>query len=144
MKHELNTEITIDAPAETVWEILTDLGRYPEWNPFVTSSLGTPKVGETLVNRLEPPDGRAMTFKPKVTVVEEGRVFEWIGRLGLPGLFDGRHRFEVHQTHGGSVFKQQEYVSGILVRLLRKTLDDNTVRGFEAMNLALKERAESR
>ena len=144
MKHELYTEITIDAPPEAVWAILTDLDRYEDWNPFVTSSSGTPSVGERLVNRLEPPGGKAMTFKPTVTAVEEGRVFEWLGRLGLPGIFDGRHRFEVHAADTGTLFRQEEYFNGILVPFLRTSLDDSTVRGFEAMNEALKERAETR
>ena len=34
-----------------------------------------------------------MTFKPRVTVVEPGRRLEWLGTMGIPGLFDGRHSF---------------------------------------------------
>lgn len=144
MKYELHSEIAIDAPPETVWEILIDLEHYAEWNPFVVSSIGTPQVGESLVNRLEPPGGKAMTFKPRVTVVEDAKIFEWVGHLVLPGLFDGRHRFEIQATDTGTLFRQDEFFSGLLVRMLRKSLDDNTLRGFEAMNLALKQRAEAR
>lgn len=42
---ELRTEIEIKAPPEKVWEILTDLARYPEWNPFFHHAVGTLKVG---------------------------------------------------------------------------------------------------
>ncbi len=35
-----------------------------------------------------------------------------------------------------------EYFNGILVRLLRKSLDTDTREGFEAMNRGLKARAE--
>ena len=143
MKHELRTEIEIDAAPEVVWEILVDLGRYEEWNPFITSSSGEARVGGTLVNRLEPPDAKAMTFKPKVTAVDEGKAFEWLGHLVVPGLFDGRHRFEVHAAGSGTLFRQDEYFSGILVRPMRKSLEGSTRRGFEAMNRALKERAEA-
>ena len=143
MKHELRTEITIDAPPERVWEILMDLEHYPEWNPFVTSARGTPEVGQRLVNRLEEPSGRAMTIKPTVTARDEGAVFEWLGHLGVRGVFDGRHRFEVRPADGGTHFRQDEYFSGVLVRPLRKSLDTGTLRGFEVMNQALKERAEA-
>lgn len=85
-----------------------------------------------------------MTFRPTVTVVENERVFEWLGHLGIPGIFDGRHRFEIEPTPKGSRFSQSEVFTGLLVRLFRKTLDTQTVRGFEASNRAIKERAEAR
>ena len=51
MRHQLHTEVVIDAPPEAVWDILTDLHRYPDWNPFVVSSEGSVEVGAKLVNR---------------------------------------------------------------------------------------------
>ena len=143
MHHELHTEIDIDAAPEKVWQVLVDLDRYPEWNPFITSSVGTPEVGETLVNRMDPPDGKALTFKPEVTVVDDGKTFEWLGRLGLPGVFDGRHRFEIEASATGTRLTQRESFDGVLVRFFRKSLDTNTKSGFEALNVALKARAES-
>jgi hypothetical protein len=143
MHHELHTEIDIDATPEVVWQVLTDLDRYSEWNPFITSSVGKPEVGNKLVNRMEPPGGKAITFKPQVTVVEDGKSFEWLGKLGFSGVFDGRHRFEVEASPSGTKFIQSESLDGILVRFLRKSLDTQTVSGFEAMNVALKARAEA-
>jgi hypothetical protein len=141
MHHELHTEINIDAPPEIVWEILTDLG---QWNPFITSSVGQPEVGEKLINRMEPPGGKAMTFKPRVTVIEDAKTFEWLGKLGFSGVFDGRHRFELVLTPtGGTRLVQAESLDGVLVRFLRKSLDTQTVQGFELMNAALKTRAEA-
>jgi hypothetical protein len=143
MKHELRTEIDIEATRETVWAILTDLGAYAEWNPFITSSQGTVAVGERLVNRMEPPGGKEATFKPTVTVVESADTFEWLGRLVLHGVFDGRHRFELESTSTGTHLTHGEHFSGALARFLRKSLDTQTVAGFEAMNAALKTRAET-
>lgn len=144
MHYDLRTDIEIDAPPETVWAVLTDLASYPEWNPFVVSSQGIPAVGERLTNRLQPPGGRAMTFRPTVTAVETGQVFEWLGSLGFPGVFDGRHRFEIEPTPTGSRLTQSEAFSGVLVRFMRKSLDTQTLEGFRAMNSALKSRAEAR
>ena len=45
MRHQLHTEIEIDAPTETVWETLTKLENYPNWNPFIVSAEGTVAVG---------------------------------------------------------------------------------------------------
>lgn len=89
MKHHIHTEIDIEAAPEAVWRILTDLKSYSEWNPFVVSSRGTVSVGEPLTNRLQPVGGKPRTFKPRVTIVDPPRTFEWLGHLGLPGIVDG-------------------------------------------------------
>ena len=71
------------------------------------------------------------------------KTLEWIGKLGFSGVFDGRHRFEVEASPTGTKFTQSESFDGILVRFLRKSLDTTTKSGFEALNVALKARAES-
>lgn len=144
MHHELHTEVEIAAPVDAVWETLTDLAGYSAWNPFIVSAEGRVEVGERLTNRMQPPGGRAVTFKPTVTVVEPSVTFEWLGRLGLPGIFDGRHRFDLAPSrNGGTIVTHSEQLDGILVRLLRKSLDRQTLAGFEAMNEALKGRVEA-
>ncbi len=144
MRHALHTEVTIDAPPAVVWQVLTDLDRYPEWNPFIVESRGTPALGERLTNRLQPAGGKAMTFRPTITACRPEAVLEWLGRAGLPGLFDGRHRFELRATaDGGTTVSHTEHFSGLLVRFLRASLDTSTKAGFEAMNAALKARAEA-
>lgn len=143
MHHELHSEIEIDATPEVVWQVLTDLDGYADWNPFITSSVGTAEVGEQLVNRMEPPGGMAVTLKPHVTVVENATTFEWFGSVGLRGLFDGRHRFDLEPTPTGTKLTQSESLDGILVRVMRTSIDTHTHEGFEAMNAALKVRAEA-
>jgi hypothetical protein len=144
MKHELRTEIDIEASPEDVWMILTDLPRYRDWNPFVVSSHGIVAVGQRLTNRLQPPGGKMRTFKPTVTIVDPPRTFEWLGHLGFPGIVDGRHRFELTATPTGTHLAQIEHFSGLLVRFIRRSLDEDTAAGFNAMNVALKARAERR
>ena len=143
MDYELQTEISIDATPETVWAVLTDLDRYPDWNPFVVSSEGAVEVGAKLANRMVAPGGRTMTIKPTVTAVEEGRVYEWLGHLLVPGIFDGRHRFEIAPIAAGTRFKQMEFFTGVLVRPLRTLIDGSTHDGFIAFTDAIKARAES-
>ncbi|NOX29101.1 MAG: SRPBCC domain-containing protein [Actinobacteria bacterium] len=143
MHYELRTEIDIDARPETVWTILMDLDMYADWNPFIISSSGVVVKFERLTNRLQPPGGRAMTFRPVVTVVSENETFEWLGRLGIRGLFDGRHRFDLERRPDGTTHMvHSESFSGCLVRIFRKSLDRQTFAGFEEMNEALKTRCE--
>ena len=132
--------IDIDAPADTVWAVVTDFARYPEWNPFMTIA-GKPSDGESLEVTIRP-GKRTMTFKPTVLAHEPGRQLQWRGRLILPGIFDGEHRFRVEPTGAGSRFVQQERFTGLLVPFLGGMLKDTSL-GFVAMNAALKRRAES-
>jgi hypothetical protein len=76
--------------------------------------------------------------------VDHNRAFEWLGRLVMPLLFDGRHRFELVPNGDGTRLIHTEHFTGLLVPLLKKSLDTKTVAGFEAMNTALKARAEAR
>jgi hypothetical protein len=143
---ELCTEIEIDAPAERVWQLLTDFETMPGWNPSMDEIKGEPVIGARLEVRFGSPNGKGgMRFKPKVLNVEPNRELRWLGRLGIPGLFDGEHVFTIEPLDGERVrFVQREVFSGLLVPLLAKSLDNGTRDAFNAMNRALKERAENR
>ena len=140
MRHELRTEIEIAAPPEVVWRELTDLPAYASWNPFITTATGTLATGGRLTLRMQPSDGKAITFRPTVTALEPAQLLEWLGHLGVPGVFDGRHRFELHATPAGTRLVQSESFRGLLVRPMRRALDTGTLAGFAAMNEALARR----
>jgi len=140
---ELHSEIEIAASAERVWGILTDFASYPQWNPFIRRISGKVEVGEHLDVRLEPPDSRGITFRPKVLSAEPNRELRWLGHLWVPGLFEGEHSLVTEPLEENRVrFVQSEAFKGVLIPLLARSLD-NTLRGFEGMNEALKERAEA-
>ena len=84
-----------------------------------------------------------MTFRPTVLAVEDNRELRWMGRLLLPGIFDGEHHLDLAPTASGSSFKQEEKFSGILVRMMGASTFQQTQRGFAEMNEALKQRAEA-
>lgn len=132
----------IQAPSEEVWAVLADFEGYPEWNPFMTRISGNLVVGQPLNVRIVPPGARGMTFRPKVTVVEPGRRIEWLGTMGIRGLFDGRHTLALEPTANGStVFTQTEEFSGMVVPMAGKLLAQ-TEHGFSEMNDALRRRVE--
>jgi hypothetical protein len=146
-KNELRAEIVIEADPDTVWGVLTDFEAYPDWNPFLRSIVGGRTVGSRLHVRLQPPEGRGITMNPAVTVNEPGRAFGWLGKLGgVSHLFDGAHRFELEPLDGGrrTRFVQSERFQGILLPLVRRSVLPPTLRGFEAMNRALADRAVAR
>jgi hypothetical protein len=139
---ELRREIEIEAPPQRVWEVVTDFAAYPEWNPFIRRISGEAREGARLEVRIEPPGGRAMTFKPTVQAVEANRELRWLGRLLVPGIFDGEHGFRIEPLEDNrSRFIQSERFSGVLVGFAAGTLA-KTEAGFEQMNVALKTRVE--
>jgi hypothetical protein len=143
MAKEIKTEILINATPEKVWTILTNFDNYPNWNPFIKSIKGEVKVGRKITARIEPPEAKGMTFKPRVLVLETNKELRWLGHLLFAGLFDGEHKFEIIDNgNGTTTFKQSEKLKGILVPFFKKQIDNNTKRGFEAMNVKLKELAE--
>ena len=138
----IDTRIEIAATPVHVWNVLTDFVRFPEWNPFITRIDGVPEPAARLRVEIKPPGRSAMTFTPTVLAARPGKELRWRGRLLLPGIFDGEHAFELEERGGGCVFRQSERFTGLLVPLLGGALTA-TERGFAAMNIALKRRAES-
>lgn len=138
----IETEIQINANPEQIWEILTDLDKYPEWNPFVTSAKGKVAEGEKLEVKISPPNKKEMVFKPTVLTAKTNSEFKWLGHLLFPGLFDGEHVFTITGNENGSLLVQKETFKGILVPLVWGSMEKHTKDGFELMNRALKTRAE--
>lgn len=139
----VSTSIAIAASQQRVWDILTDFAAYPEWNPFMTSVTGSLNVGGKLNVRIQPPGGKAMTFKPTLKVVKPHQELRWLGRLIVPGLFDGEHYFRLSPNQGGTMLNHGENFGGLIVKITGSSMLKQTEQGFIAMNDALKRRAEA-
>lgn len=121
-----------------------DFDKYPEWNPFIISLLGKPKLRERLKVTIQPQGSKPMVFKPRVTMHERYKKFAWLGQLWMTGIFDGHHMFEIEEVAPNSCkFIHREQFNGLLVPMLWKNLDTNTRAGFNAMNQKLKEIVEA-
>ncbi|MEF8851082.1 MAG: SRPBCC domain-containing protein [Haloarculaceae archaeon] len=139
---EIFTTVDIEAPAEVVWDVLVDFERYPVWNPR-TRITGTAAAGERLVVAPGPEADGMPTFRPRV-LRADGTELRWLGHLYVRGLFDGEHVFTVEDLgNGRSRLVQTESFGGILARPLLWLYGDDTRAGFEAVNEALKDRAEA-
>jgi hypothetical protein len=144
VSHVVTTQIAIDAPPERVWLAFTDFESYRDWSRFIKSISGDLCAGGRLTVRLGPADSNGLTFKPSITEYREGSVLEWLGHLGVPGLFDGRHRFELTRTSAGNtLFTQSETFTGIAIPFVRSSLASMT-RSFDAFNESLQARSEGR
>jgi hypothetical protein len=139
----IETAMHIRAPAARVWSILTDFPAYPGWNPFITAAEGELSPGARLKITIAPPGHRPITFRPMVLVVTPEYELRWLGRLFMPGLFDGEHAFGLEQQPETCRFLHAERFSGMLLPFIGKQLFEATRQGLEAMNTALKQRAET-
>ncbi len=141
----LETQIEIAAPPEQVWRHLMDFASYPNWNPFVLSIKGSASLGSKLRVKLSAGGKRSITLRTKVSRYQSAREFAWKG--SLPGLFAGEHQFHLTSIGDDAAPRtrlvHREDFSGLLVPLLwKRFLDRDTRANFEAMNRALKTRAE--
>lgn len=140
----LDATIEIEAPAERVWEVITDFASYPQWNPFIIRAEGIPVEGARLRITIRAPGYRPVTFKPRVLRAVSGRELTWLGRTFLPGLFDGRHSLTMEALEESRTrFRTHEEVTGILLPVLGKVMRASQ-RGFEELCAAVKARAEER
>jgi hypothetical protein len=136
---ELRTEIQIDASPQRVWEALTESGDWGAWNPFVRRVIGDFREGARLENTMVLEGQKPMTFKPKVLRVDPARELRWLGRLLIPGLFDGEHYFQLEPAGAGTRFVHGEIFRGLLIGMLDFA---KTEAAFRALNEGLKRKAE--
>jgi hypothetical protein len=141
-EQRIETRININAPPKRVWSILTDWEAMSSWNPFIRSISGELKPGGRLCVHIAPPGKRGMRFKPTVVTVRPESELRWLGEFLLPGILDGEHYFRLENVRNGTHFVHGERFAGLIVGMMRGTLTA-TEDGFNAMNLALKERAET-
>jgi hypothetical protein len=138
----LHTELDINASPEQVWKVLTDRQAYPDWNPFIVSSTGELKVGDTITNVLRDTKGSETKFTPKLLAVTPNQELRWIGKVPPGALFDGEHSFHLTALPDGRTrLVQEERFSGAAVPFTRSLLNKTIKPQFEAMNQALAARA---
>ena len=140
----VRAEIEIDAPAERIFDILTDLSAYPEWNPF------TPRVESTL-RRGDPVHlfvrlrGERISHRVEyVTRNERPSRLCWGTTIGAGFLLRAERcqnltPIDERRTR----FVNQDELRGWLAPLVMLAFGSAMQRGFESVATALKKRAEA-
>jgi hypothetical protein len=143
MSRQLQAEVEVQGSAERVWEVLTDFAAYHEWNPFIVQAAGQPLPGHRLELHLRLNGRRTTTIRPEVLESDPGRKLRWLGRLLVPGMFDGEHSFTIQPAGPGRVrLTQHEEFRGLFAPLLLAMIAKPTLESFRRMNQALKARVE--
>lgn len=138
----VNAGVLIDRPPADVWKVITDSAAYGDWNPFITRVDGDFREGATI--RIVLGAGTdSMVFEPIVLLVRPERELCWRGSVWVRGVFDGTHCIRLTAVANGTHLEQTETFSGLLAGRLTKEVIRETRREFQAMNTAVKRRAEA-
>ncbi|WP_287153155.1 SRPBCC domain-containing protein [Candidatus Solincola tengchongensis] len=142
---EMVTSVVIKASPRRVWEVLTDLSSYSEWNPMIRRAEGEIRKGARLKVHFRPEGRRkGRIFHPLLRVVDAERELRWGGRSLFPWVFDFEHYWVLEpRSEGATLLRHGAVVRGLLAPLVMPVMERMSRRPFQAMNRAHKERAES-
>lgn len=139
-----DTTFEIDAQAAQVWSALTDFGRYGEWNTFLPSLQGEPRVGSTLALALVLGQGtKPMNITAKVLKVDPERCFTWQGNLGAEFLFKGFREFTLEPLGPDRTrVRHVESITGLIAAVFHAVKKKGVAAHHHGFNACLKQRAE--
>jgi uncharacterized membrane protein len=136
----INVAVTIDAPPETVFAVLCDVERWPEWTPTMTSvqrlDQGPFGVGSSAQVR----QPKLLPAVWKVTELEAQRNFTWVART--PGLRMKAGHLVERQGAGSRVQLSFE-LSGLMARVVSRLYGGLIEQYVNTESQKLKQRSES-
>lgn len=121
----------IDAPAGRVWDVLTRIEQWPQWNQQVASAqLGGPLEPGTAFHW----KAGGLPIRSQLLVLEPGSRIGWSGRS--PGI-RALHRWQLDQEGESTRVCSEESFQGLLPRLLpglmRGLLETSLQQGLAAL-----------
>ncbi|MDQ0466635.1 hypothetical protein QO010_004431 [Caulobacter ginsengisoli] len=131
----------VAAPAEIVWEVLTDLAHWPDWNPLYARAEGQVKIGSVWTLALKLPGRPDEVQRPKV--------LDWAPNdhihLQSKNFFVATLRYlEIEAlSEVGCIFSNGEAFSGMLAGPIIKPFRRDLQKGFTAMGEAMRTKAEA-
>ncbi|MBH63021.1 MAG: hypothetical protein CL569_11380 [Alphaproteobacteria bacterium] len=133
---------TIEASPTRVWDVLTDFGRYTEWNPLFQSAEGSLTSSSRVRLTHKPPFGRSIKLRGRIVRLEPER--ELILRTGsaLPGLYRSETGFRLEAAEGVVRLHHHESFGGLAMGIVAGANGIKMQEGCYALNLAIKRRSE--
>jgi hypothetical protein len=134
-------EIEMAADPETVWAVMAEIGRWPEWNPDITAATlhGPLRPGTSFTWRSGPG-----TIRSVLQVVERPTELSWTGRtMGIPAIHVYRLRPSLERPGHTAVVLEESW-GGVLSRLLRRPLTGTLQTAINTGLAHLKTEAERR
>ena len=133
------TSILIQAPAGRIFDLLTDLPRWPRWNTTVDRVEGSCSPGGRVTVHAKASPGRAFPLRVAELVPPHRMV--WTGGMPL-GLFTGTRTYSLTDQADGRVqFEMTETFTGPLAPLITRSIPD-LQPSFDELASCLKTAAE--
>ena len=140
---ESSATVPIDAPAEVVWQVLTDARCYGDWNPFTTWLETDFAVDSPIRLRIVMGPWR-MHRKEWVRIVEPPRRLGWDTRvLARWLLYSSKQQHITPLGESRCGYHTEDLFSGLLTPVIMLLFRKLIVRGFDETAQALKRRAET-
>jgi S-(hydroxymethyl)glutathione synthase len=144
MKKTLETDIQINASPQTVWSVMDDLDRYPEWNALVPEFAGRTTVGEVLNGMIVLNEIPPFPLTPTLLRVVGARELRWITLKPDEIVTSGEHYFILKPTpDGGTHLLHHETFESNAIEMVWAAVEASTLPVYLRMNEALKARAEA-
>ncbi len=139
----IDHEIEIDAAAETVWEVISDVATYPEWNPFVLSCQTSLKPGAPINMKVRLGKG-TQTANEILDEVTPGRGFSYRMKPPPLGALRSYRSHDIEPTDlRRCVYRSHFELTGWLSPLVAALMGSKLQAGFDGMSKGIKTRAES-
>ena len=132
--------VEIDAPAHLVWQVFSDVERWPEWTASVTSLVARDGTGLTVGKRFAIKQPGMSKLVWKVTEIDPGSSWTWVQRS--PGVHVSASHWVIPQPGGRTLVSQQLDQRGVLGALVGWLMAKKTKRFLEQEAHGLKARSE--
>ncbi|HEX2214418.1 MAG TPA: SRPBCC family protein [Mycobacterium sp.] len=132
--------VTIDAPTRVVWDVFSDVERWPEWTASVTRLIALDGAGLAVGKRFEIKQPRMPKLVWEVTEVSPGASWTWVQR-SPGGLTVARHDV-VAESAGRTRVHQRLEQRGPLGSLIALMMRSMTRRYLDLEAAGLKVRSE--
>jgi len=141
---EVEHQLEIEADAERVWQLLSQLDRYAEWNPYSRRVEGELAVGEVVVVEAHLHD-EIRYVDNVITRVDPPRHLCWQSTNWYGFLVRGIRCRHIDPIAPGRIrLRHHEIMQGPLAGLVESVYRERIVEGIELADNALKAAAESR
>jgi uncharacterized membrane protein len=132
--------VEIDAPTQLVWEVFSDVQRWPEWTASVTSLEGKDGANLAVGKRFSIKQPGMSKLVWKVTEIDHGSSWTWVQRS--PGVLVTARHWVTAQPGGRTLVRQQLEQRGVLGALVGRVMINKTKRFLELEARGLKARSE--
>jgi uncharacterized membrane protein len=132
--------VEIDAPASLVWDVFTDVERWPEWTASVTSLVALDGSGLAVGRRFAIKQPGMQRLVWQVSEIDPGTPWTWVQRS--PGVLVTANHHVVAQPGGCTLVRQQLDQAGVLGSLVGRLMAKKTKRFLTLEAQGLKARSE--